>query len=117
MIESCLEIRILDIILIILISIKFSATLSPKIQPHEHAAIEKIIEDLSSQLSRIKQYAVEDESEMETLRTQNNSLKGLLSFYAFLMSQHLLKVAFRKFFLSVLKLSKSVLMLKLSDFL
>lgn len=42
----------------------FSIASQSKIPPHEHAAIEKIIEDLSSQLSRIKEFAIEDEDEV-----------------------------------------------------
>jgi len=47
----------------------------PKIAPHEHAAIEKIIEDLSGQLSRIKEFAIEDENDMQKLRAENSSLR------------------------------------------
>lgn len=59
----------------LLIHSDFSATSQPKISPHEHAAIEKIIEDLSSQLSRIKEYAIEDEGDMQRLRAENSSLR------------------------------------------
>ncbi|CAD5220558.1 unnamed protein product [Bursaphelenchus okinawaensis] len=42
---------------------------------HDHAAIEKVIEGLSQQLTKIREYAIEDEDEMQKLRTENNSLK------------------------------------------
>lgn len=53
----------------------------------EHDAIESIVEDLSQQLSRIRQYAIEvscephslprpqDEDEMKKLRVENDSLR------------------------------------------
>ncbi|KAI6214128.1 hypothetical protein M3Y94_00231800 [Aphelenchoides besseyi] len=37
----------------------------PCIHPAEQAAIDKVIEDLSSQLDRIREYAIEDEDEMK----------------------------------------------------
>ncbi|KAI6236432.1 hypothetical protein M3Y95_00157000 [Aphelenchoides besseyi] len=47
----------------------------PCIHPAEQAAIDKVIEDLSSQLDRIREYAIEDEDEMKKLRKENSSLK------------------------------------------
>ncbi|CAD5227437.1 unnamed protein product [Bursaphelenchus xylophilus] len=52
-----------------------SATIETHTKEHDHAAIEKVIEGLSQQLAKIKEYAIEDEDEMEKLRIENNSLK------------------------------------------